>query len=120
MYIRELRGTTPTPISTPGETIEINTLSYDVPTGIEIVRVMVKQTAGSATNFTFSIGNKSGYTSGTIDEKYLSGSVASSGILDEADVSAFCVTSSNGRLYFTFSPDSGSDNIYEYSIVYRR
>ncbi len=119
-YIKEIRGLTSDAISTPSETIEIDCGSYGVPTGIEIVRVTVKQTAGSATNFSFSIGNKAGFATSTVHEKYLSGSTVSSGILDESDVSAFCMTSDGGKLYFKFSPDAGSDNYYMYSIMYKR
>lgn len=119
-YIKEIRGTTPTAVSTAGAVIEIDMGSYSVPTGIEIVRVTVKQTAGSASNFVFSIGNKSGFVTATVQEKYLSGSTASSGILDEADVSGFCMTSDSGKLHLKFLPDSGSDNFYMYSVMYRR
>jgi hypothetical protein len=119
-YIKEIRGTTPTAVSTAGVIIEVDMGSYSVPTGIEIVRVTVKQTAGSASNFIFSIGNKSGFGTGTVYEKYLSGSTASSGILDETDVAAFCMTSDAGKLYLKFLPDAGSDNFYMYSVMYRR
>jgi len=119
-YIKEIRGTTPTAISSSGETIEIDGGTYGIPTGIEIVRVTVKQTAGSASNFVFSIGNKAGFSTSSVHEKYLSGSTASSGILDESDVSAFCMTSDGGKLYFKFLPDAGSNNYYMYSIMYKR
>jgi hypothetical protein len=119
-YIKEIRGVTPTAISSAGEILEVDGLSYGIPTGIEIVRVTVKQTAGSASNFSFSIGNKAGFITSTVHEKYLSGSTASSGILDESDVSAFCMTSDAGKLYFKFLPDAGSDNYYMYSIMYKR
>jgi hypothetical protein len=118
--IKEIRGTTSTAISTAGEPITIDMASYAIPFGLEIVRVTVKQTAGSASNFIFSVGNKDGFEAGSVHEKYLSGSTASSGILDESDVAAFCMTSDAGKLYFKFLPDSGSDNYYMYSIVYRR
>jgi len=119
-YIKEIRGTTPNPISSSGEIIEIDCGTYGIPTGIEIVRITVKQTSGSATSFSFSIGNKAAFSTTTVHEKYLSGSTASSGILDETDVSAFCMTSDAGKLYFKFSPNSGSDNYYVYSIMYKR
>jgi hypothetical protein len=119
-YIKEIRGITQTPITSSGEIIEIDGSTYGVPTGIEIVRVTVKQTAGSASNFIFSIGNKAGFATSTVYEKYLSGSTASSGILDESDVSAFCMTSDSGKLYFKFLPDAGSNNYYMYSIMYKR
>jgi len=119
-YIKEIRGITPTAISSSGEIIEIDGLSYGIPNGIEIVRVTVKQTAGSASNFSFSIGNKAGFATSTVHEKYLSGSTVSSGILDESDVAGFCMTSDDGKLYFKFSPDAGNDNYYMYSIIYKR
>lgn len=119
-YIKEIRGITPTAISSSGEIIEIDGGTYGVPTGIEIVRVTVKQTAGSASNFVFSIGNKAGFSTLTVHEKYISGSTAASGMLDETDVSAFCMTSDNGKLYFKFTPDAGSNNYYMYSIMYKR
>lgn len=119
-YIKEIRGTTPTAVSTAGEVIEVDMGSYGVPTGIEIVRVIVKQTSGSAPHFVFSVGNKAGFATGTVYEKYLSGSTDTTGILDEADVAAFCMTSDSGKLYLKFLPDSGSDNFYMYSVMYRR
>ncbi len=119
-YIKEIRGTTPTAISSSGEIIEIDGGTYGVPTGIEIVRVTVKQTAGSASNFVFSIGNKAAFSTSSVHEKYLSSSISSSGILDETILSAFCMTSDSGKLYFKFVPNSGSDNYYVYSIMYRR
>ena len=119
-YIKEIRGITPTPITTAGETIEVDMGSYGSPTGIEIVRVTIKQTSGAAANFVFSVGNKSGFATGTVHEKYLSGSTATTGILDESDLAGFCMTSDSGKLYLRFLPDSGSNNIYMYSVMYRR
>ena len=119
-YIKEIRGITPTAVSTAGQIIEVDMGSYGVPTGIEIVRVTIKQTSGSAPHFVFSVGNKSGFATGTVYEKYLSGSTDSTGILDETDVAAFCMTSDSGKLYLKFLPDAGSDNLYMYSVMYRR
>lgn len=119
-YIKEIRGITQSPASSSGQIIEVDVANYGIPLGIEIVRVTVKQTAGSASNFVFSIGNKAGFSTLTVHEKYLSGSTASSGILDESDVSAFCMTSDGGKLYLKFLPDAGSNNYYMYSIMYKR
>ena len=119
MFIRELKGVTPTPITTAGETIEIDTASYGVSTGIEIVRVTIQQTAGAG-NFVFSIGNKADFVTGSIYERYLSALTAYNVTLDESDIASFTTTSSAGKLYFRFTPDAGSDNIYTYSVMYRR
>lgn len=119
MFIRELRGVTPTPITTAGDTIEIDAASYGISTGIEIARVTVQQTTGTG-NFVFSIGNKENFVTGSISERYLSGSTAYNITLDESDIACFTTTSGDGKLYFRFTPDSGSNNIYTYSIMYRR
>jgi hypothetical protein len=120
MYIRELRGTTPSPVTTSGSYLEIDVGSYGKPLGMEIVRISVKQTAGSATNFIFSIGNKENFTTNSIHEKYLSTSISSSGVLDETSISAYCMSSDSGKLYFKILPNSGSDNEYVYSIMFKR
>ena len=120
MTIKEIRGITHSAIPSSGGTVEIDMAGYGFSMGIEIVRVTVKQTSGSASNFIFSIGNKEAFSTGTVHEKFLSGSTSSSGILDESDVAGFCMTSDSGKLYFKFLPDSGSDNIYMYSVMYRR
>jgi hypothetical protein len=119
MIIRELRGYTATPVGTSGLVIEVDCASYGVSTGIEIVRVIVQQTAGTG-SFTFSIGNKSGFVTKSVNEKYLSASTAYNVTLDETNLAAFCTTSDNGKLYFKFLPASGSNNTYTYSVMYRR
>ena len=119
MFIRELRGVTPTPITTAGDTIEIDAASYGISTGIEIARVTVQQTTGTG-NFVFSIGNKENFVTGSISERYLSGSTAYNITLDESDIACFTTTSGDGKLYFRFTPDAGSNNIYTYSVMYRR
>ncbi len=118
MPIQEFRGTTD-PISSPSEEVEIDILNYGKPKGFEIVRVSVKQDSGSAGSFQFSIGNRPNFVSGDITEKYLSSSIVSSSILDETDVSVFLYSNINGKIYFRFAPDTGSDNVYSYSVMYK-
>lgn len=118
MIIRELRGFTKV-VDTSGLEVELDCGSYGVSTGIEIVRVTIQQTAGTG-SFIFSIGNKPGFVTKSINEKYLSSSTSYSVTLDESDVAAFCTTSDNGKLYFKFLPASGADNTYSYSVMYRR
>ena len=120
MFIKELRGTTPSPITSSGCYLEVDLRSYEKPLGIEIVRISVKQNSGSATNFVFSIGNEENFTTNSIHEKYLSNSVSSSGMLDETAISAYCMSSDSGKIYLKFLPNSGSDNYYSYSIMFKR
>lgn len=103
-------------------TVEIE---LDMETGgysasVEIVRVTAQHLAGSAATFQVSIGNVSGFVAGSINQKYLSGVTVVATTLDEADTSAYCVTSSNGKLYLKFLTSAGSDNQFAYSIMYKR
>jgi hypothetical protein len=118
MAIQEFRGVTP-PLSTVDSEIEIDIKNYGRPRVIEVVRVTVEQVSGTAANYQFSIGSRPGFAAYSIHEKYLSTVEASTDILDETDVSAFMSSSDDGKLYFKFSPDVGSNNIYVYSIMYR-
>ncbi len=119
-FIRSIQGSTPTAIASPaGGEIEIDLKTYSTPIGIQIVRIMVEQISGSASNFYFSIGDKAGFTTGSIHEHYLSANTASAtGIA--VDVSRYMLSSISGKIYFKFLPDASADNLYAYSIVYLR
>ena len=120
MYIRELRGTTPSAVTSSGSYLEVDLGTYGKPIGIKIVRITVKQNSGSATNFVFSIGNTENFTTGSIHEKYLSSSISSSGILDETSIAAYCMSNDYGKLFLKILPNSGSNNLYSYSIMFER
>lgn len=120
MIIKEKRGVTPSSLSAaPGGIFSIDMNSYGKAFGLEICRVIVKQIAGTATNFVVSIGDTSDFATNSIHEKYLSASTAYTSILDETDLTAFTMTGDTGLLYFNIAPDSGTGNLYVYSIMYR-
>lgn len=118
MVIREIGGYT-SAIASPSGEVVIDMHSYGTAFGIEIVRIMIDQTAGSGTTFIFSIGDVSGFVTGSIHEKYLSGVTAAATTLD-VTVSKFMRANSSGKLYFRFTPDAGADNVYSYSVMYKR
>lgn len=124
MRLFEKSGTTNPTVSSSTE-IELDMESSGYGLTIEILRVMVKHVSGSAANFTVSIGNASGFTSGSINEKYVSANTAVASLLDDpvaskTTVSGFCSTSSSGKLYIKFAPNTGSNNSFSYSVMYRR
>jgi hypothetical protein len=90
---------------------------------IEVVRLMIQHVSGSATSFVFSMGVTNSYATTDISCKYLSSSVntvsgGGTGILDVTDISAYMVTNTEGKLYLKFSPNSGSNNEFKYSIMF--
>ena len=120
----EKAGTTSANIGAATE-VELDMETNDHGAALEILRVMVKHVSGSAANFTVRIGNTSGFANGSINQKYLSGSTAVGGMLDDsvvnkANSSGFCTTTSSGKLYIKFGPDAGGNNSFTYSIMYRR
>lgn len=108
-------------ISTQVE-VDLDTMGRGVT--IEIVRVIVKHLSGSAGHFHMSIGNVSGYTDSTINNIYLADQTNVSGILDDriSDPNSACGfghTTSDGKLYLKFTPNTGSDNKFSYAIYYK-
>jgi hypothetical protein len=84
---------------------------------------MIQHVSGSATSFVFSMGVTDSYATTDISCKYLSSSVntvsgGGTGILDVTDISAYMVTNTEGKLYLKFSPNSGSNNEFKYSIMF--
>lgn len=102
--------------------IDLDTMGRGVT--IEIVRVMVKHISGSARHFHMSIGNAAGYTNETVSNLYLNGPVNVSNLLDEplsnsTTKCGFGHTSSSGKLYIRFAPNTGSNNKFSYAIYYK-
>lgn len=90
---------------------------------IEVVRIMVQHVSGSAASFTFSMGVTDSYVTTDIGCKYLASSVntvsgGGSGMLDVTDIAAYMVTNAEGKLYLKFSPNTGSNNEFKYSILF--
>ena len=83
---------------------------------VEIKRVMVKRSAGTATTFQPVIGNVAGFTTDTVNEKYKAASTAVADLLDETNITGFCKTDAAGNLYLRLAPDAGADNALQYAV----
>lgn len=86
---------------------------------IEIMRVMAKFEAGSATEYQVSIGNEPNFLEYSMEQKYLGTATLIAETFDESDVRAYGNTSIDGKIYIRFTPNAGSDNQFSYSISYR-
>lgn len=89
----------------------------DVKRIVRIERVMVKRFAGTAANYQPAIGDKTGFTTGTTNEKYLATAVAVAVLTDDAGILGFTSTDDLGNLYMRIAPDAGADNTFVYSII---
>lgn len=83
---------------------------------VKIDRVMVQRNAGTAANYTPAIGNATGFTTGTVNEKYLGAAVAVAVLTDDTNIDGWTSTDDDGCLYLLFKPDAGADNSFTYSI----
>lgn len=83
----------------------------------QIKHIMVQWNSGTGANYTPSIGNVTGFSTGTIDEKYLGTGVAVATLTDDAEINSFCKTDANGKLYLVCTPDAGADNSFTYSVA---
>lgn len=87
---------------------------------VEMVRLKVKRTAGTAANFQPFITNTAGVTSsGGIDQEFLGASTAVATLFDPSVSGGFMETDANGKLYLLLVPDAGADNTFRYKARFR-
>ena len=114
----EVSGTTSSNIGVSTEVELILDAGEDLAC-VEIVRVVAKFISGSATEYQVSIGNSPGFAEYSIEQKYLGSETLVSDTFDESDVGAYGDSSLDGKLYLRFTPNSGSNNQFSYSIIYK-
>lgn len=114
-YMREITGTSSSTAAATEVTIQVDTNKR----AVEILRIMVDWSAGSAATFTPSIGNSATFVTGSINEKYLGTATAIANLFDVSGIGGFCETDSSGKLYLRFAPSAGADNTFSYSVCLR-
>lgn len=110
---REISGTTAASAAATETVIEVSKEQRLV----RITRVMIKRTAGTAATFVPLIGNASGFTGASINQKFTGGSTGVASLFDQAGRNDWCTTDANGRLYLRPAPNAGSDNVFDYAIT---
>lgn len=110
---REISGTTAASAAATETTLQVASDARLV----RITRVMIKHTAGSAANFTPLIGNASGFTGASTNQKFTGGNTAVAALFDQAGRNDWCTTDANGRLYLRPAPNTGADNVFSYVIT---
>ena len=85
---------------------------------VKVYRVKVKRTGGSGTTFQPRIYSASAGTAGAITQEFAASSTAIADLCDVATDGVLCNTDATGALYLEPGPNSGSDNAFDYVIVY--
>lgn len=99
-----------------GTTVTLDTGRNDY-AYVRLQRVQIKHSAGTAVNFTPSIGNTSAYTTTTVNMKYQGGATAVATMFDVTGINGWIKTDATGKFYFRPTPDAAADNTFTYSIV---
>lgn len=86
---------------------------------VEVLRVKLKHTAGSAVSFVPRIHSATGGVAEAIDEEFVASSTLVANLCDVAVSGVICETDSAGRLYLIPAPNTGSNNTFSYVIAYR-
>ena len=84
---------------------------------VQVLRVKLQRTAGSAATFTPRIFSTSGGTTGTVAQQFVGSSTAVADLFDVVCSGVVFDTAGGGKLYLEPGPVAGSDNAFSYEVV---
>lgn len=105
--------------SSLGAATEIQLVIADSVHTVEVLRVKVKHTAGSAATIAPRIHSATGGVAAGFSQEFAADSVAVASICDVEAQGVICTTDASGKLYLIVAPNTGSDNAVSYAVAYR-
>ena len=84
---------------------------------VQVLRIKLQRTAGTATTFTPRVFSTSGGTSGTVAQQFVGSSTAVADLFDVVCSGVVFDTDGGGKLYLEPGPVAGSDNAFSYEVV---
>jgi len=87
-------------------------------TFVNIIRVKLKRTAGTAANFTPRLYDASAAAAGSIDQQFAGSVTVVADLFDVACVGVVFRTDATGQFYLEPGPNAGADNAFDYEIAY--
>ena len=102
-----------------GAATEIQLVIADSTHTVQIDRVKVKHTSGTAANIAPRIHSATGGAAAAFSQEFAASSVAVASICDVAAEGVICNTDAAGKLYLIVAPDAGANNAVSYSVAYR-
>lgn len=102
-----------------GAATEIQLVMADSVHTVQIERVKVKHTSGTAANIAPRIHSATGGAAAAFSQEFAASSVAVASICDVVADGVICQTDASGKLYLIVAPDAGSDNAVSYAVAYR-
>ena len=84
---------------------------------VQVLRVKLKRTAGTAASFTPRIFSTSGGSSGTVAQQFAGSSTVVADLFDVVASGVLFDTDGSGKFYLEPGPNAGSDNAFDYEVV---
>jgi hypothetical protein len=84
---------------------------------VQVLRVKLKRTAGTAASFTPRIYSTSAGAIGTVAQQFAGSSTVIADLFDVVASGVLFDTDAAGKLYLEPGPNAGSDNAFDYEVV---
>jgi hypothetical protein len=85
---------------------------------VNVLRVKVKRTSGTAATFTPRLYNLAGAASGSINMQFEGSATAVATLFDVACAGVVFQTDTSGQFFLEPGPNAGADNAFDYEISY--
>jgi hypothetical protein len=105
--------------SSIGAATEIELTIGDSLKTVQVDRVKLHHTAGTAASFTPRIHSATGGTAESTSQEFAASSTLVAVLCDVAAEGVICRTDASGKLYLLPVPNAGADNAFDYLVAYR-
>ena len=85
---------------------------------VNVIRIKLKRTAGTAANFTPRLYDASAAAAGSIDQQFAGSVTVVADLFDVACVGVVFRTDATGQFFLEPGPNAGADNAFDYEIAY--
>jgi hypothetical protein len=84
---------------------------------VQVLRIKLQRTAGTAATFTPRVFSTSGGTAGTVAQQFVGSATAIADLFDVVCSGVLFDADAGGKLYLEPGPNAGSDNAFSYEVV---
>ena len=84
---------------------------------VQVLRIKLQRTAGTAATFTPRVFSTSGGTAGTVAQQFVGSSTAIADLFDVVCTGVLFDADAGGKLYLEPGPNAGADNAFSYELV---
>ena len=84
---------------------------------VQVLRIKLQRTAGTATTFTPRVFSTSAGTAGSVAQQFVGSATAIADLFDVVCTGVLFDADAGGKLYLEPGPNAGSDNAFSYEVV---